>query len=316
MPSISSDSSVNELDLPEVEVLLATLNGERYLSEFLESLAQQQGVKIHLRVSDDGSTDKSLEIVESYSSKFASIRTLIGPQKGPSANFFFLMKHSHYDFVAIADQDDIWLPSHLIHSLKRLSLSADPLAMTFCQVAETSNPSSSEFRIWPKVTSPLELFGSFFENYARGCTIVMKKELVKLITDNSTDGAVMHDWWIYLVAKTCGSAIFSETCEITYRIHSENTIGRGPRIQSRLFSIFKTIRSNQWAPWKQLVQINQIFNQRMSVEAKNEISILIRLVDLSFSSKISAVFFSNRRFRKNLVSDFLVKTYLLIQTIP
>ena len=148
MPSISSDLSTKKLDLPEVEVLLATFNGALYLSEFLNSLVQQHEVRIHLRVSDDGSTDGTLKIIDSYKNKFESCKIYSGPQKGPSANFFSLIEKATYDFVALADQDDIWLPNHLLSSIKRLSVTPDMPSMTFSAVMEFGKNLKSE-TIWP-----------------------------------------------------------------------------------------------------------------------------------------------------------------------
>ena len=72
MRNTSSNSSDKEERLPEVEVLLATFNGQLYLPEFLESLCNQQGVKIHLRVSDDGSKDETINILYKYAESFES----------------------------------------------------------------------------------------------------------------------------------------------------------------------------------------------------------------------------------------------------
>ncbi len=313
MRNTSNAYSDSGSGIPEIEVLLATYNGQDYLNDFLISLSQQQGVKIHLRVSDDGSTDNSIGIVQSFISKFTSVLIYSGPQKGPSANFFYLMERSEYDFVALADQDDIWMPNHLIDSITRLQADAHPFAMTFCQVAETSDPTSSGIKLWPKITSPPEFHEIFFENYARGCTIVMKKDLVKLVSDRTAEQIVMHDWWIYLVAKSCGSAIYSQTCEIKYRIHSKNTIGRGPRAHERLINTYQTFRSNFWKPWEQLVELDLHFNELMSKKAKTEIGRLFRLTHLPFGKRLSEIFFVKKRFRRNPISDFCVKIYLLIR---
>ena len=314
MRNTSNAYSDSGSGFPEIEVLLATYNGQDYLNDFLISLSQQQGVKIHLRVSDDGSTDNSIGIVQSFISKFASVLIFSGPQKGPSANFFYLMERSEYDFVALADQDDIWMPNHLIDSITRLQADTHPVAMTFCQVAETSDPASPGFKLWPKITSQPEFHEIFFENYARGCTIVMKKNLVKLVSNGSAEQIVMHDWWIYLVAKSCGSAIFAETCEIKYRIHSKNTIGRGPRAHRRMINTYKTFRSSHWKPWEQLVELDLRFNQLMSKRERIELERLLGVMNLPFCERLSELFFIKRNFRRNPVSDYFVKIYLLIRT--
>jgi glycosyltransferase involved in cell wall biosynthesis len=136
MPSISSVLSNKEKSLPEVEVLLATFNGEKYLGEFLVSLSRQNDVIIHLRVSDDGSTDKTLDIINSHKDLFESCMIFSGPCNGPSANFFSLIEKATYEFVALADQDDVWLPHHLISSINRVSATPEVPSMSFSAVAE------------------------------------------------------------------------------------------------------------------------------------------------------------------------------------
>ena len=209
MRNTSAKLSIRGQGLPDVEVLLATFNGESFITEFLDSLTRQVGVKIHLRVSDDASTDGTLRIAKSYQSRFESFSIIKGPCDGPSSNFFSLIDRATFDFVALADQDDVWLPEHLINSVRRLKSDENPLTMTFCQVIEMGHSSSNNGRIWPNMSSSPQFHEIFFQNFARGCTIVLKKELADLISKNSRGQAIMHDWWIYLVAKSCGSAIFS-----------------------------------------------------------------------------------------------------------
>ena len=106
MPNISSTSLIEKQNLPEVEVLLATFNGASYLQEFLGSLAHQEGVKIHLRVSDDGSTDRTLEIVNSFKDQFASFNIYSGPCNGPSANFFSLIENKAINYFELPSSLD------------------------------------------------------------------------------------------------------------------------------------------------------------------------------------------------------------------
>jgi glycosyltransferase involved in cell wall biosynthesis len=136
MQDISGDYLQIEESKPNIEVLLATYNGAAYLGAFLESLAQQVGVSIDLRVSDDGSTDSTLIILESYRESFNSLVVTAGPEKGPSENFFSLIAKAKSKYVALADQDDIWEPTHLINSIDRLASSGDVPALSFTRVSE------------------------------------------------------------------------------------------------------------------------------------------------------------------------------------
>ena len=65
-------------------MLLATYNGARFLPEFLSSLANQVGVEVDLIVSDDGSSDSTLDVIEQFRTLYHSVTILAGPRKGPA----------------------------------------------------------------------------------------------------------------------------------------------------------------------------------------------------------------------------------------
>ena len=312
MQNTLNDSLSNLLNRPQVEVLLATFNGEEYLSDFLKSLGNQRGVEIHLRVSDDGSIDQTIEILKQFKENFKSFRLVDGPQLGPTANFFSLMQQSEFEYVALADQDDIWEENHLINSINRLRLDSNPLAVTFSKVLETSNPIGVKGKVWPDIEAAPAFYEVFFENFARGCTLVMKKNIVDLVCEKRIDGIVMHDWWILLVGKSCGSVVFGSEVEVRYRIHSNNFVGRGPRLPFRIMSIFRTLTSKNWAPKLQLEALQREFANQMSVDARNELDYFFEISNMTLKSRATRVLLSRKQYRKNLFSDFLVKMYLIV----
>lgn len=311
MQSIFGDLSSRLGGIPEVEVLLATFNGEPYVRDFLESLTQQEGVRVHLRVSDDGSKDKTIEIVKAYMNRFESCIIFQGPCNGPSSNFFSLISKATLNFIALADQDDIWLPEHLINSVRRLEAEQNLLSLTFCQVMESKDFSKGTENIWPNLYYAPLLHEIFFQNLARGCTMVLRKELAQLITSKDRDCAIMHDWWIYLVAKTCGTVIFSINPEVKYRLHANNTIGHGPKLFSRFLNILSILVRGQWAPWAQLEQIKESFQDSILPDANEDLDWILNIRNQKFRVKFSQMFFSGRRFRKSFVSNLLLKCFLL-----
>jgi glycosyltransferase involved in cell wall biosynthesis len=304
MPSISNDSSTKELDLPEVEVLLATFNGELYLSEFLDSLLQQQGVRIHLRVSDDGSTDGTLNIIESYKNRFASCKILLGPCEGPSENFFSLIQQSTYEFVALADQDDIWDKRRLINSLERL-INFDGPALSFSSSIEfdTNNPENQ--RIWPGNLNIKSLNSIIFQNCARGSTMSMNRKAYELINVFEHKAAVMHDWWCLLVIYTCGQVFYSEKPQIFYRIHENNHVGVGKR--KKLQSI-RTVWSGVWNVFNQAEELFTHFAGHMQKLQKEE---LIKILDLkkhNWQKRAHFILFEIKTpFRNNCKDEFRLR---------
>ena len=100
-----------------IQVLMSTYNGEKYICEQIDSIiAQDCGYKgianVKLLIRDDGSSDKTREILESYASKYPEIiRWYHGGNKGVIKSFFDLLENSddEADYYAFADQDDNWM---------------------------------------------------------------------------------------------------------------------------------------------------------------------------------------------------------------
>jgi glycosyltransferase involved in cell wall biosynthesis len=230
MRNISNDSSTKKQSLPEVEVLLATFNGEAFLGEFLESLSQQTGVKIHLRVSDDGSTDQTLALVRSYKTRFESCTISNGPSEGPSANFFSLIDKATYDYVALADQDDIWEKDKLSTQLSFLRSNAPHLVCHDRAVLNSSGimlkDSQVNFRF-------LELKNALVENVVFGSTILLNKQGIDLVRNYLTPNVLMHDSYIYLAFSCFGQMTFIQKPLTKYRIHDGNFVGI-PNVKTRI----------------------------------------------------------------------------------
>jgi glycosyltransferase involved in cell wall biosynthesis len=302
-----------EAQNPVIEVLLATYNGSKYLSEFLESLARQQGVSIILRVSDDRSSDETLDIVNQYAGRFLKLIVVEGPGNGPSDNFFSLIKEANSDFIALADQDDVWEPTHLINSIGRLRRSKDTPAMTFSSVSEFEGDVEDRQRIWPlgvKIDRPMIFF---LENLARGCTIVFNKSALKCINRHQPANAVMHDWWISLLISLIGEVSFSDYPEVNYRLHDSNFIGSKPNSLSRLRR-FAESRKVGWPPIDQLREIYLYYGQQISPRKLKKVELIVNgLTSLSFTKKIRAVL-TGHRIRNSALEDFCIRILLMTRT--
>lgn len=302
-----------EQNVPIVEVLLATYNGEEYLPEFLESLARQQGISIILRVSDDGSDDSTLEVIDLYSSRFLKCSITRGPGSGPSDNFFSLISQANSDFIALADQDDIWEPTHLINSVKRIEKFASVPTLTFTSVSEFTYKPENSSSIWPnkvKIERPLNFF---VENLARGCTIVFNRKALCLINSHKPAFAIMHDWWISLLISLIGEVRYSQCPEVNYRLHQNNYIGSKSSLKSRL-QRFHNSREEVWPPVLQLLEIYKVFGYQIVGKKLTIVeSITTGLTSFKFFKRMSVILTSHR-LRSSLFDDVWLR--LLLMTRP
>ena len=210
---------------------MATYNGSNYIREQIESIICQEGVKVAIYISDDSSSDDTINIVKE---KFPDIDITINkPGTGSAANNFMKMIETFdfsqdYDFVAFADQDDIWLP-------KKLRVAAELLvekkASLYCSNLTTWNISSSSYTLLKK-DFPQKRFDYLFEGGSAGCTYVFTREfaiglqkfLFKL--DSSNWERFSHDWLVYFFARSRNFSVsIDSNSYIHYRLHDSNVHG-------------------------------------------------------------------------------------------
>ena len=211
----------------EVYVILSTYNGERFLSEQLESILAQQSVSIKLYIRDDGSSDGTRAILASFAQNHAHIEVEYGDNIGVINSFFALLKKVPPDaeFVAFADQDDIWLPDKLIRAVNRIKNSSKPVMYCSCYKAVDENGNF----LWQSQPPEKEISfkNAIVQNITTGCTVVINRSLLTALKLNqvNTKNLIMHDWWVYLVATCFGQIIYDREPSMLYRQHGGNAVG-------------------------------------------------------------------------------------------
>ncbi len=222
---------------PRVQVLLATYNGDTHVAEQIDSVLAQLDVDVDLLVSDDGSSDNTRNTLSAYHAAHPG-RFLLLPQVPgtgrPKTNFLRLMQASTADYVALCDQDDVWLPDKLAVSMQAMAEleqkhgSSVPL-LVFTDV----NVVDGGLRLlhasfWQNQGIVAERIGSLrhllAQNVVVGCTAVMNRALVERSLD-MPDAAYMHDWWIALNACVFGHARPLHVPTVLYRQHGGNAVG-------------------------------------------------------------------------------------------
>lgn len=217
--------------LTKVAVLVATYNGANYLSEQLDSILRQLNVEVSLFVSDDFSSDGTYEKLEKLAKSNPSIVLLPRVSRMGSAgkNFYRLVCDtdlSEFDYVAFADQDDIWnldKVSNHIHLIKQ---------------HEAEAVSSNVLAFWPNGTQklivksqPQQPYDFLFESAGPGCTFLMTPWLVnkvkhQLLNNEAAKEVTVHDWLTYAVCRAYEKRwVIDVTPSMHYRQHQHNVIG-------------------------------------------------------------------------------------------
>lgn len=234
-----------------VTVLLALYQGAAFLAAQLDSIAAQTQ-DWRLIVSDDGSTDAGPALVRAFAAAHPGRVTLIdGPRQGAAANFRSLLAAAgDARLVALADQDDVWLPEKLARAVSGLSGHDAPALycsrVTICD--DTLRPLAESRR--PQ--RPPSFRHALVQNLAQGNTLVLNRSALDLVqqADPLTPPVVMHDWWLYqLIAGAGGAVIFDPRPSVLYRQHADNVVGANDALRARAgsFARMLTGRHRDWS---------------------------------------------------------------------
>jgi glycosyltransferase involved in cell wall biosynthesis len=222
-----------------IAILMATFNGGRFLPDQLDSLWQQTRQDFDLYVRDDGSSDETLNLLRTAAAEHPGRLHIVANDStrlGPKRSFLSLLHHTDAHYIAFCDQDDFWLP----HKLERLvnaaaeaesSLAADApvLCCSDATVADaTLKPMDGTYfdRHGIRISDGRDLALSrlLFRNFAIGATTMVNSALARRCRQVPA-AAIMHDWWMALVATALGRAVVLTEPLILYRQHSANAVG-------------------------------------------------------------------------------------------
>lgn len=233
-------------ELPKIAVLLATHNGLRWLAEQLSSILDQRAVNVTVWISDDASSDGTWDWLQEQSKNDPRINILPSAGKYGSAakNFYRLICDADWqgaDYVAFADQDDIWLPD---------KLSRHSSLIEQCNLTAVA---SNVMAFWPdgrkkliEKSQPQCEWDYMFEAGGPGCTFLMKPSLLAQVKTLLQDEACVarqsevHDWLIYAVCRATDGAWYIDISpSLNYRQHGSNEVGANVGVRQMVRRIRK-----------------------------------------------------------------------------
>jgi rhamnosyltransferase len=223
-----------------IDILMATYNGADYIESQIKSIQQQTFDDWELMISDDGSSDGTVDVIKKAVVEDNRIKSVVTGIRhySASAHFLHLLNFAKNDYFAFSDQDDYWLKEKLALSMAELkhlesTFGEDVPLMVYSDmivVDENLNViSTSYWKQSGKVMRNDCLEQLLNTNTVAGCTIVGNKALRILVTSQNHDGdndmILMHDWWIALIASCCGYSTRLSRPTVMYRQHGTNSVG-------------------------------------------------------------------------------------------
>ena len=253
------------MQAPPVAILLSTWNGAQYLQDQLASFLRLTGPDWLLFWRDDGSGDRSVDIMRAFGDTDGAGRLMDRNDNrgriGITASFLSLLRRAPSDcVVAFADQDDVWLPQKLARGVDALAKVAPGTPALYCARQSLVNATLDPIKLSARVTEPPGFPQALTQNIATGCTVMLNPDAVRLIADAQEPPDTLHDWWAYLIVTAAGGRVLiDDEPTVLYRQHAHNAVGvplsplrravaalsRGPGVFMRTFRHHATALSAQ-----------------------------------------------------------------------
>ena len=223
---------------PSIDILLGTYNGARHLQPQIESLLRQEDVSFRILVRDDGSIDETPAIIERYRRSRPDCFLVLASSGniGATRNFATLLEHSDAPYAALCDQDDVWAPgklrvlSGMLRDMETRHGSGTPM-LVCCDLrvvdADLRERHRSYWRYAGVDPRHTNLAHVLIRNPVAGCASLVNRALIRLSLPVPRE-ALVHDYWLTLVAAAAGHIGTIPEPLVDYRQHGGNIIGARP----------------------------------------------------------------------------------------
>tara|TARA_B000000460_G_scaffold63466_1_gene43188 strand:- start:1 stop:942 length:942 start_codon:yes stop_codon:yes gene_type:complete len=241
---------------PKIAILLSTYNGTKYLEEQLDSILNQTYSNYVIVARDDGSYDDTIQLLNKYAKKFTDKFHLLEQDLlnlGASDSFSYLIEYVLENkqslglesaYMMFCDQDDIWslekIHKQIDEMLKveKQQTGTKPIPVLIHSnlrvVSEEKSLIAESFVHYQGLEIERNRFTNLvISNVVTGCTVFINEALARKAVPVSKE-AIMHDWWLSLVASAFGKLVFIDAPLVSYRQHDANAIGAKESVQSTL----------------------------------------------------------------------------------
>lgn len=256
---------------PQISVAMASYNGSQFILEQVESILSQTVMPFEIVIVDDASSDDTTRLIQSLSqSSKIPVRLIVNERNlGSTASFGRAILECKGDWIALADQDDVWLPNKLqtlIH--KAVCDHCDAVFSDAELVDEDLRSLNKRLLDNSRITRSMRkafrdgnAFGALMRyNIVTGATMMFRSTWKDRVTPVASGW--VHDYWMALIIASSGRIGLCEEPLILYRQHGRNQIGANAGLSSELNRSFSKSREAY------LVEANQFARIRESLEAK------------------------------------------------
>jgi glycosyltransferase involved in cell wall biosynthesis len=258
-------------------VLLSTYNGARFLSDQIDSVLEQRDARVELHIRDDGSTDDTVTLLRTRAHADARVTYDCGERLGAARSYLTMLSETpdDVDYVALCDQDDVWINGKLVRAASWLS-DLDGPAM-YCSAVEVVDEDLHPLGVHRTCRRGPALANALVQNIATGCTIVMNPKALHLFRQ-VPDHPVMHDSWIYAATAAAGTVVYDPSTWVRYRQHDANSIGLAPSpLEQWWRRLGQHVASgNRRVHTVQAAELLQLLNDEITPDARSILTAFVR----------------------------------------
>ena len=299
------------MDNKKVAVIMSTYNGEKFIKEQLDSILNQTYKNLEVVVRDDGSKDKTVEIVKEYMKKYPNIVLHEGENLGFIKSFFELLTLAEADYYAYADQDDVWRENKIELAVICLNGLDDTKPNMAFRNSDYYDEEMKFMSAGPK-NKKVSFLKALFSCCGQGMTMTVNKKTRDMIIDNTPKTCFFHDWWTYLVCIGLGNVAYDNVTTVKYRRRKENATSEGQGYFRLLaWGIKHLLVGDGMKDIKQqMINFREYYYYQLSEENKKILK-LFSEKENSFSL-VMKKFFYPKRFRDNLLDDIMLRIIFLM----
>lgn len=309
----------------KLSILLATYNGEKFLSELIISLLKQTYDDFKIFISDDCSSDNTIAIINKFTNEYPNkiVNLTSGIRFGNARdNFFYLLSKVDSELYMFCDQDDVWMTNKIeetINSYDKLPNKEIPILIhsDLCVVKKDLSVINNSFFNMMKLSTKNYSWRNYLvQNNVTGCTMLINNIAAnyykKSLTINNSN-ILMHDYFFAIIVSLTGEIYFINKPLLYYRQHENNSVGAKKVYSFKFFlSELKNLKTKKEYIIASEKQISEIYKILLNTDflSDEKKSVLERYSVLYEYPKAYRIYFilKNRLLKKT----FLRKLYQLL----
>ena len=297
---------------PKVAVILSTYNGEKYVKQQIDSILNQTYPNIEIYIRDDGSKDKTVEVLKQYE-KENKIKIFPQENVGFIKSFFTALSFcDDADYYAFCDQDDEWFQDKIERAVTALNQKEQnkPLLyfadydfyddnMNFIAHSK-SHPKGPSFR------------NAIVDCITLGINTVINKKARDMMVKSNIQKSCGHDWTAYMICSSMGEVIYDKTATLKYRRTGKNVSPGGKGfIAFQIWRIKKFFLNDYFSNVKdELIEFEESFGNQLKPEDRKILSLFTNK-KYSFTKSMKKVFYP-KMFRQKWIDEIMLRIIFLI----